>query len=102
MPTSARVAVTEMGERFPGDLALLCSIAEPESALITNVGLAHAEHLGGFDGVVAVLGELLTALPPHGVAVLNADDERTPRLAELTRASVVTVGMAPDADMPRG
>jgi UDP-N-acetylmuramoyl-tripeptide--D-alanyl-D-alanine ligase len=98
MPTSARVAVTEMGERLPGDLALLCDIARPQSGVITNVGLAHAEHLGGYEGAAAVLGELMEALPGDGVAVLNADDEWTPRLASATGASVVTVGTAPAAD----
>ena len=93
-PGSARVVVTEMGERFPGDLALLCDIARPHVAALTNVGLAHAEHLGGLEGVAAVLGELMRALPGDGVAVLNADDRWTPQLAAGTRANVVTVGFA--------
>ena len=41
---------TEMGERLPGDLALLCDIARPHVGVVTNVGLAHAEHLGGPEG----------------------------------------------------
>jgi UDP-N-acetylmuramoyl-tripeptide--D-alanyl-D-alanine ligase len=98
LPMSARVAVTEMGERLPGDLALLCDIARPQSAIITNVGLAHAEHLGGYEGAAAVLAELMSALPSDGVAVLNADDEWTPRLASATRAAVVTVGNSAEAD----
>ena len=55
-----------MGERFAGDLRELCDIARPDTGVITNVGLAHAEHLGGRDGVIAVLAELLEALPGHG------------------------------------
>ena len=97
-PAVARVVVTEMGERFAGDLRDLCAIARPDTGVITNVGLAHAEHLGGRDGVVSVLSELLEALPASGTAVLNADDAATPGLAAATDASVVTVGAGAGAD----
>jgi UDP-N-acetylmuramoyl-tripeptide--D-alanyl-D-alanine ligase len=97
-PAAAGVVVTEMGERFPGDLALLCAIAQPTVGVVTNVGIAHAEYLGGADGTVAVLSELLDALPATGVAVLNADDPYTPALASATRAEVIRVGYAAGAD----
>jgi len=97
-PGSAGVVVTEMGERFAGDLRELCDIARPDTGVITNVGLAHAEHLGGRDGVLAVLAELLEALPATGTAVLNADDPATPELRAATLATVVTVGESRDAD----
>jgi UDP-N-acetylmuramoyl-tripeptide--D-alanyl-D-alanine ligase len=66
--------------------------------VITNVGLAHAEHLGGRDGVISVLAELLEALPASGTALLNADDPATPALAAVTAANVVTVGSDAAAD----
>jgi len=97
-PDAARVLVAEMGERFAGDLAALCDIARPETGVVTNAGLAHAEHLGGPQGVVAVLSELLDALPGHGTAVLNADDPASPQLASTTSATVVTVGTDAGAD----
>jgi len=97
-PASAGVVVTEMGERFAGDLRELCEIARPDTGLITNVGLAHAEHLGGRAGVIAVLSALLEALPGTGTAVLNADDPATPELVPTTLATVVTVGAGPGAD----
>jgi UDP-N-acetylmuramoyl-tripeptide--D-alanyl-D-alanine ligase len=97
-PDSARVVVTEMGERFAGDLYALCEIARPDTGVVTNAGLAHAEHLGGREGVVAVLSELMEALPGTGVAVLNADDPATRALAAATLAEVVTVGESEGAD----
>jgi UDP-N-acetylmuramoyl-tripeptide--D-alanyl-D-alanine ligase len=97
-PPAARVVVAEMGERFHGDVAALAAIARPEIGVVTNVGLAHAEHLGGPEGVAEVLAELMDALPPHGLAVLSADDEWTPPLAKRTRADVVTVGFDKGAD----
>jgi UDP-N-acetylmuramoyl-tripeptide--D-alanyl-D-alanine ligase len=97
-PPSAQVIVIEMGERFPGDIAKLCEIARPSIGVVTNVGLAHAEHLGGAEGAAEVLGELLDALPADGLAVLSADDRFTPALAKRTRARTVTVGYADSAD----
>jgi UDP-N-acetylmuramoyl-tripeptide--D-alanyl-D-alanine ligase len=97
-PASVRGVVAEMGERHPGDIALLCDIARPQYGIVTNVGLAHAEHLGGREGVAAVLGELLESLPETGYVLLPADDPWTPRLRGRTRARVETVGEAEDAD----
>jgi len=99
-PTEAHVVVAEMGERFPGDVAALCAIAHPSVGVVTNVGLAHAEHLGGREGAAKAMGELLEALPPGGLAVLNADDDWTPTLAAAAgpAVTVVTVGSAADAD----
>jgi len=98
--TESRVVVAEMGERFPGDVAALCLIAQPSVGVVTNVGFAHAEHLGGPDGAAKAMGELLEALPAGGLAVLNADDEWTPTLAAVAGrdVTVVTVGTAGDAD----
>lgn len=97
-PAHSDVVVAELGERFPGDLALLCEIARPEVGIVTNVGLAHAEYLGGAEGAAAVLSELLEAFPPGGLAVLNADDAWTSFLSRRTRATVVTVGTVESAD----
>jgi UDP-N-acetylmuramoyl-tripeptide--D-alanyl-D-alanine ligase len=97
-PAHADIVVAELGERFPGDLALLCEIARPEVGIVTNVGLAHAQYLGGAEGAAAVLAELLESFPPGGLAVLNADDEWTSFLARRTQATVVTVGTAESAD----
>jgi UDP-N-acetylmuramoyl-tripeptide--D-alanyl-D-alanine ligase len=91
--------VLEMGARFAGNLTYLCEIARPQIGVVTNLGLAHAEFLGGSDGVARVKGELVEALLPDGVAVLNADDELTGKLAARTRARVITVGFSAGADV---
>ncbi|TML15259.1 MAG: hypothetical protein E6G39_07125, partial [Actinobacteria bacterium] len=97
-PSRAAVLVAEMGERFPGDIALLCDIARPDVGVVTNVGLAHAEHLGGERGAAQAMNELLRSLPPGGVAVLNADDPWTPSLRAAGGVTVVTAGAAENAD----
>jgi UDP-N-acetylmuramoyl-tripeptide--D-alanyl-D-alanine ligase len=97
-PADTHVVVAEMGERFPGDVAALCAIARPVAGVITNVGLAHAEHLGDLNGAAKVLSELFEALPAGGVAVCNADDESTPRLTAAAGVELVTAGTAAGAD----
>jgi UDP-N-acetylmuramoyl-tripeptide--D-alanyl-D-alanine ligase len=100
-PSDVSVVVAEMGERFAGDVKALCEIAQPEIGVVTNVGLAHAEYLGGPAGAAEVIGELIDALPVDGLAVLNADDESTPTLAARAAggsAAVVTVGRSAGAD----
>jgi UDP-N-acetylmuramoyl-tripeptide--D-alanyl-D-alanine ligase len=97
-PSDVGVVVAEMGERFPGDLAALCAIARPEIGVVTNVGLAHAEHLGGLAGAAKAMGELLASLPAGGLAVLNADDASTASFNLPEGVAVVTAGTAAGAD----
>jgi UDP-N-acetylmuramoyl-tripeptide--D-alanyl-D-alanine ligase len=96
---AVQVIVAEMGARFAGNIAELCEIARPTVGVVTNIGLAHAEHLGGRAGIARVKGELLDALPAQGIAVLNADDEHSGPLAARTGARVLRAGTSPDADV---
>jgi UDP-N-acetylmuramoyl-tripeptide--D-alanyl-D-alanine ligase len=90
-PAASEVVVLEMGARAPGDIAVLADIARPTVGVITNIGLAHAGRLGGREGVARAKGELLEALAPDGLVVLDADDPATPGLAARTAARVVLV-----------
>jgi UDP-N-acetylmuramoyl-tripeptide--D-alanyl-D-alanine ligase len=96
---ATEVVVAEMGARFAGNIAELCEIARPTIGVVTHVGLAHAQHLGGRAGIVSVKGELLAALPASGVAVLNADDVHSEPLAARTAARVLRAGSAAGADV---
>jgi UDP-N-acetylmuramoyl-tripeptide--D-alanyl-D-alanine ligase len=96
---TTRYVVTEMGARFAGNITDLCDIAQPSVGIVTNVGLAHAEHLGGPEGVARVKAELVEALPHEGLAVLNGDDTWTRWMAERATCPVLTVGEAADADV---
>ncbi len=52
------LAVIEMGANHPGEIKFLCSIVEPDYGIITNVGKAHLEGFGSFEGVIQTKGEL--------------------------------------------
>ena len=74
MPRDTRYAVLEMGAGKPGDIAYLAAIARPRIGLVNNIGPAHLEHMHSLEGIAATKGAMYQALPPDGVAVINADD----------------------------
>lgn len=68
-------AVIEMGANHQGEIAAYCEYVQPDFGLITNVGLAHIEGFGGFEGVVKGKTELYRALAKRkGVVFLNKDN----------------------------
>ena len=101
-PDDTEVMVLEMGMRGLGEIARLCAVARPSVGVVTVVGAAHAGLLGGIDGVARAKSELVKALEPTGVAVLNADDARVRAMAARTSARILTYGAAPDADVHVG
>ena len=58
-------SIIEMGANHPGEIKALCEIAEPDSGLITNIGRAHLEGFGGFEGVVKTKSELYDFIISH-------------------------------------
>ena len=79
------MAIVEMGASHPGDIKELVEIAEPTCGLITNVGRAHLQGFGSFEGVQATKRELYDWLTAHqGVIFRNADN---PYLAEMLEES---------------
>lgn len=98
-PADVDVVVAEMGARFAGNIADLAEIARPTIGVITHIGLAHAEHLGGREGIARVKGELLDALAADALAILNDDCDATPALQARTQARVLRVGRTSNADV---
>ena len=66
-PKDADFLVLEMGTNHPGEIAHLCDIAEPDCALITNVGTAHIEFFGDQDGIAREKGVVLERARDFGV-----------------------------------
>lgn len=91
--------VVEMGMRGRGEIAFLCSLAQPNSGVITNVGPAHLERLGSLENIAAAKGELLASLAPGSLAVLNYDDPYCRRLGEKSHCTVRYYGFDPGAQV---
>src|SRR5262245_3535768 len=67
-PEDTEVLVAEMGARFAGNITELTELARPSVGVVTHIGMAHAGHLGGREGIARAKGELLDALPADGIA----------------------------------
>ncbi len=72
-----QIAIIEMGASHPGDIKTLAETAEPTCGLITNVGRAHLQGFGSFEGVIKTKCELYDFLRTRqdGLVFLNADNE---------------------------
>lgn len=91
-PDGTQAVIVEMGMRGLGEIARLCEVARPTIGVVTVIGEAHTGRLGGIAGVAQAKGELIEALPAHGFAVLNADQDVCLALRSRSSASVVTFG----------
>jgi UDP-N-acetylmuramoyl-tripeptide--D-alanyl-D-alanine ligase len=72
-PATTDFLVLEMAMRGAGQIAELAAIAEPDVAVITNVGPVHVELLGSVEAIAAVKAEILAGLPPDGAAVVPTE-----------------------------
>jgi UDP-N-acetylmuramoyl-tripeptide--D-alanyl-D-alanine ligase len=87
-----RFAVIEMGAQRVGEVALLCRIAPPHIGVVTVVGPEHLEFFGSMENVIRAEGEVVAALQPDGIAILNHDDKQVRKMRKRTRATVVYYG----------
>src|SRR5438045_165679 len=86
------VAVWEIGMNHPGEVAALSKIAEPDAAIITNIGVAHIEFMGSREAIADEKSALVEAVSVEGGVILNADDPFSKRIAERTNAHVIFAG----------
>jgi UDP-N-acetylmuramoyl-tripeptide--D-alanyl-D-alanine ligase len=93
------VAVLELGMYVSGDIATLVALARPTIGVVTAIGGVHLERAGSLAVIEEEKGRLVEALPPDGLAVLNADDPRVRRLAARSPAPATTYGFAEEADV---
>jgi len=95
-----KFAVIEMGMQGPGEIEELSSVAEPDIAVITNVGKAHLEKLKTRMNIAKAKGEVLLHLKKSGTAVLNADDDFFEYLAGKAKSKkTVSFGINNKADV---
>lgn len=76
------IAVVEMGANHPKEIEFLCSLAQPNFGIITNIGKAHIEGFGSFEGVISTKNELYDYLrKTNGIVFLNNDNQLLKNLA---------------------
>ena len=98
---SDEIAVVEMGASHPGDIKKLVEYVEPTCGMITNVGRAHLQGFGSFEGVMKTKGELYDFLAAHdGLVFINADNEHLMKMAEERHLNrLVCYGKNEDCDV---
>ena len=93
------IAVIEMGANHPGEIRDLANISRPDFGLITNVGYAHLEGFGSFEGVVRTKGELYDFVRNAGGKVfINTGNEYLNEIAG--GLELIRYGMATDSKTP--
>ena len=98
-PDNCDAIVLEMGMRGFGEITRLCEIAAPNIGVLTNIGDAHGDRVGGISGVAKAKFELVESLPKNGVAILNADDAETMKRRNSIPCGVVSFGSGAESDV---
>ena len=99
MNTETEFGVVEMGANHPGEIKTLSEIANPDYGMITNIGKAHLEGFGSFEGVVRTKSELYDFLrSKKSKCFLNADNQLLLKQAE--GLDLITYGISTDCYMP--
>jgi len=83
MDENTEFGVVEMGANHPGEIKILCDIANPDFGIVTNIGKAHLEGFGSFEGVIKTKSELYDFIRnKDGKCFINADNSLLTKQAE--------------------
>ncbi len=94
-----QVSVLEMGMSTRGELARLAEIADPDIAILTNVGGAHLANFGSIDDVADAKGELFAGMRHDSIGIFNNDDEHSRRIMGSFKGYSFTYGIERPADL---
>ena len=91
MDKNTEIGIIEMGANHIGEIDLLCKITDPNYGLITNIGTAHIEGFGSFEGVISAKTELYKFIEKtKGTIFLNSDNKILTN--ELAKQKIITYG----------
>lgn len=93
-----KAAVIEMGMSGFGEISRLTSIARPDVAIITNIGMSHIEKLGSRQNILRAKLEILEGLNRNGLVILNGDDSLLSGLKGMLDFRTVYYGTGDDVD----
>jgi UDP-N-acetylmuramoyl-tripeptide--D-alanyl-D-alanine ligase len=94
-----KYCIVEMGARHRGDIAHLCSIAQPNIAVVLKVGSAHVGEFGSIQAIAETKSELIQSLSAEGVAILGTYDDFTPAMAAIHKGKTLTFGESSECDI---
>jgi len=81
--SETEIAVVEMGANHQGEITKLCELTKPDYGIITNIGKAHLEGFGSYEGVIKAKNELYEYLRQNkGKVIVNDDDTLLMKLSE--------------------
>jgi len=92
-------SVIEVGIDGPGQMAFFAKFINADIAVVTSIGSEHNRSFGTLETTRREKAEIVRELPPAGIAVLNGDDPNVLWMRNLTRARVITIGLAPTCDI---
>jgi UDP-N-acetylmuramoyl-tripeptide--D-alanyl-D-alanine ligase len=96
---ATKYCIVEMGARHPGDIAHLCSIAQPNIGVVLKVGSAHVGEFGSIQAIAETKSELIQSLGPEGIAILGTYDDFTPAMARAHKGKTLTFGESSECDI---
>lgn len=83
MDESTELGIVEMGANHPGEIRILCDIAEPDLGIITNIGRAHLEGFGSYENIIRTKKELYDhVFGKNGKVFVNGSDRLLMELSE--------------------
>ncbi len=94
-----KILVLEMGADHPGDMKYLTKLAPCQIGVVTTVAPVHLEFFKTLENISKEKGEMVRQLNKRGLAVLNADNPYTRKMAATTNAAVLTFGFNEGADV---
>lgn len=93
------ILVLEMGVDRPGDMKYLLSITKCNVAIATLIGASHIEYFGSINEIQKEKSSLVKSVISSGWSILNYDDEMIRRMADISKAKVITYGFGSKADV---
>lgn len=99
MKNDTQVSVLEMGMSNFGEIEYLSRIAEPDIAVITNIGSSHMEYLGSRENICRAKLEIVKGLKKGGLLLLNGDEPMLRNRSELEGVNCLYVGRGENCDV---
>ena len=96
---ATKYCIVEMGARHKGDIAHLCTIAQPNIGVVLKVGTAHLGEFGSIEAIAETKSELISSLSAEATGILGTYDAFTPKMAALHKGKNLTFGEGTECDI---